>query len=287
VQGIESEIQDAEVFCFVSDKYWNRVSTTYWLFASMALLAAPAVFGQREPGFEVASIKPAPDLTELVRSHSPHIGVKIDGAFADFGAMSLDSLIQYAFRIKPFQLSGGGDPSARFDIMAKLPYGATPEEVPAMMHQLLVERFKLEYHWDSKQVRVYALVLRPKGATLARPPADFDRAADHALPLDRQVAPLTLDRLGEFLSPYFDRPVVNQTGLEGKFMIPGGRIVQAWPNRWLDRYEARRGGESKVSLPDTSRVIAILTELGLKLESRKAAFPVLVIDKLEKTPTEQ
>jgi hypothetical protein len=91
----------------------------------------PAVFAQSEPGFEVASIKPAPDLTELVRSHSTHVGVKIDRALADFGALSLDDLIQYACGIKPFQLPGGGDALAHFDIMAKLPYGATPEEVPA------------------------------------------------------------------------------------------------------------------------------------------------------------
>jgi uncharacterized protein (TIGR03435 family) len=75
--------------------------------------------------------------------------------------------------------------------------------------------------------------------------------------------------------------------MEGKFMVPLGRLGQAWPIRWSDRAALRQGEESKVPLPDNGRVIAILAELGLRLESRKAAFAVLVIDKLEKKPTEQ
>jgi len=209
----------------------------------------PAVFAQSEPGFEVASIKPAPDLTELVRSHSTHVGVKIDRALADFGALSLDDLIQYAFGIKPFQLPGGGDASAHFDIMAKLPYGATPEEVPAMMQQ----------------------------------PTDFDRAAA----VERRTGPLTLDRLAEALTPYFDRPVVNQTAMEGKFMVPLGRLGQAWPNRWSDPAHCETAASQTCRCRIMPAWLRFLAELGLKLESRKVDFPVLVIDKLEKKPTEQ
>lgn len=258
------------------------------LFAGVGLLTLPAIFAQSQPGFEVAAIKPAPDLTELVRARSmAHVGVKIDGALANFGAMSLGDLIQYAFRIKSFQSSGGADTSPRFDIVAKLPPGVTPGEVPAMMQQLLVERFRLAFHWGSKQFPVYAMIVDPKGAKLTRPPEDFEPAATHALPLDRQLWPYSLDRLAELLTPYFDRPVLNETGMQGKFMVPSGRIIQAWPTRWQDRAALRNGGEAKASLPDNASVVATLAQLGLKLQSRKVPFPVLVIDKLEKNPTEQ
>lgn len=258
-----------------------------FFFAGIALFALPAIFAQDRPEFEVASIKPAPELAELVRSHSMHVGTKIDGAIADFGSMSLGELIQYAFRIKSFQVSGGGDTSARFDIQAKLPYGGRPDEVPAMMQQLLVQRFGLAFHWSSREFPAYALIVGPKGAKLTPRPADFDRAANRALPVNQQAGPLTLDRLAELLTPYFERPVVNRTAIEGEFMVPNGRIGQAWPNRWSDRYALQHGGAQAASLPDTPRVVAILAELGLKLESRKMPFRILEIDKLEKKPTEQ
>src|SRR5579872_2249619 len=122
-----------------------------WI-VSLALGILPAAFGQTQPSFEVASIKPAPSMEELVRSRSMHIGVKVNGAQVDFGYSSPADLIRYAFRVEQFQISGPKDLSAaRYDILGKIPAGATPNQAPEMVQHLLAERFHLAYHMENKE----------------------------------------------------------------------------------------------------------------------------------------
>jgi hypothetical protein len=106
--------------------------------ACLALFTLPGLLARDAPAFEVASVNPTPDLTEQLRSRKVHLGVKVDGAIADFGAMSLRALIGYAFRIEDFQISGAAGTGTLFDIQAKIPVGATPNEVPATLQQLLL-----------------------------------------------------------------------------------------------------------------------------------------------------
>jgi len=259
-----------------------------FLIATFALFVVNPAFAQNEPAFEVASVKPA-DLSERLRTHSSHIGAKIDGARADFGAMSLRSLIGFAFRIKSFQITGATTDlsTTAFDIVAKLPYGESPDRVPEMLQQLLAERFRLAFHWDRKEIPVYALVVGPKGAKLARPPADFDLQAARAVSMYKQVVPMSLERLVGAVSSFLGKPVVNQTGMDGEFMIPLGRLTTINSERFKAEIAAHSGGEATAWVPDNSPVHALLSDLGLKVENRNVPFPVLVIDKLEKTPTEQ
>src|SRR5947209_12578947 len=102
--------------------------------------------------FDVASIKPsAPITAEMVTSGRIHAGMRIDGAKVDIGNFPLMQLICKAYDVKMYQVSG--PPwvltGQKFDIVANIPAGATPEQVPQMLQALLAERFKLTIHKDT------------------------------------------------------------------------------------------------------------------------------------------
>src|SRR5262245_50969758 len=103
----------------------------------LTLLIPAAVFGQAPAtlSFEVASIKPAETPTPaLIASGKVRLGMSITGSRVEIGFMSLADLIPTAFKVKAFQVSGPDwIRTQRFDISAKLPEGATKEEVPEML----------------------------------------------------------------------------------------------------------------------------------------------------------
>ncbi len=146
-------------------------------------LAMSAAFAQTPPApkpaglaFEVATIKPAPPLTpDLIASGKLHAGMSVDGARVDMGFFALSDLIRTAYKLKSYQLSGPDWLSAqRFDILGKMPEGATKEQVPEMLQALLADRFKLTSHRDTKEHSVYALVIAKTGLKMKEASPDVD-----------------------------------------------------------------------------------------------------------------
>src|SRR5262245_13533414 len=116
------------------------------------------------PAFEVASIKEARPSMESMQAGQFHVGMNINGSRADYGFMSLADLIPYAYRVKPYQLSGPSWMSeTRWDILAKIPEGQPADRAPEMMRNLLAERFKLSVHRETREQSVYALVVGKAG----------------------------------------------------------------------------------------------------------------------------
>src|SRR4051794_33928733 len=142
-----------------------RKSLVPALFSSL-LLGVVSLQGQA-PAFEVASIKPSEPITPaMVQSGKIHAGMKIDGARVDIGNFSLAQLIAKAYDIKAYQLQGPSwmVPTAqRFDVIANLPAGATKEQVPEMLQALLADRFKLVVHKETKDQKVYGLLVGKTG----------------------------------------------------------------------------------------------------------------------------
>jgi len=140
--------------------------------ATATLLAAFAAFAQSPPRleFEVASVKPAPPITSLpaqIQAGKAHVGMSVDGARVDIGFMSLADLLTAAYRVKPYQISGPDwMRQERFDILAKLPEGASADQVPDMLQALLIDRFKLTVHRENKEHPVYALLVGKNGPKL-------------------------------------------------------------------------------------------------------------------------
>ena len=131
------------------------------LFWVLAAAAAPA---QTKATFEVASIKPtAWDMAKLMAQaqsgEMPKMGPRVDGARAEYIFLTLKDLISLAYKVQPFQITGPDwIANQRFDIIAKLPDGASKEDAPLMLQALLEERFQLKLHRESKERPVLALL---------------------------------------------------------------------------------------------------------------------------------
>jgi uncharacterized protein (TIGR03435 family) len=133
--------------------------------------------------FEVAAIKTAPPLDPgKLMAGKMHIGMTVNAARVDIGNLSLADLICIAYKVKPYQVSGPDwMPSQRFDIQAKMPDGATKEQVPEMLQALLADRFRLAIHRDTKEHSAYALLvgkggIKMKEAEPGPPPAPAGEA---------------------------------------------------------------------------------------------------------------
>jgi uncharacterized protein (TIGR03435 family) len=102
----------------------------------------------------------------------------VDGALANFTCQNLGLLVSSAFGVLPDQITGvdWSAFSERFDIAAKLPEGATREQVPEMVLSLLEERFNLTFHRGSREEPIYALVAA-KGGPKLQPAAEAADAA--------------------------------------------------------------------------------------------------------------
>ena len=137
----------------------------------LCAIAAVVAFGQ-QPAFEVASIRSAAQITpDMITSGKLHVGMKIDAGRVDIGFASLRDLVMQAYEVKPFQVTGPDWMSAqRFDILAKMPDGATKEQIPAMLRALLEERFKLVAHRENPEQPVYSLEVAKNGPKFKEAP---------------------------------------------------------------------------------------------------------------------
>jgi uncharacterized protein (TIGR03435 family) len=151
------------------------------------VLTAIAAFAQTKLAFEVATIKPAAPLDQAKMMAAMQgggrmpIGAHVDGSRAEYSYMDLKGLIAMAYGVKPYQITGPDWLSTtRFDIVAKMPDGATKDDANKMLQSLLEERFKLATHRTSAEHPVLALVVGkggPKMKASAEAPVAIDESA--------------------------------------------------------------------------------------------------------------
>jgi uncharacterized protein (TIGR03435 family) len=260
-------------------------------------------FGQTAapPSFEVASIKPAPAPT----GGNMRVGMRRETGRVTYSGMSLKNLIANGFRVKPYQISGPGWlDSERFEIVAKLPEGASQDQIPEMLQRLLAERFGLKLHRDKRDLPVYALVVGKNGPNLEAVDAPAGGAPGSPAGSMMRMEPgklsaqrVKMDGFAGTLSNIVGRPVLDETGLTGSYNV----TIELSPEDMMNMRGAMRmpgpvggeaGGAAKAEAgpaPEGAPAASIfqsLQKLGLKLEPRKAPIEFLVIDHVEKTPTE-
>lgn len=245
--------------------------------------AQSAAAGTASPAFEVADVHPSPS-----RLHP-----NIDGSFKPDRVVLRDAtvtdLISIAYRVDPADILGG--PAwldfDRFDINGKPPAGArisnedNDPTAAALLRALLADRFALVARVEQRPLPGFVLTVGK--ANLMKPAAD--PAANTGCQYQQQTAGssgpslihfscrnVEMGNLAGFLhdvgSPYFNRPVVDQTGLKG-----GWDFDLAWS------YNKPTTSDG-ISLPD-----ALLKQLGLKVESKPVPTPVVVIQSLSQKPT--
>jgi len=283
--------------------------------ATLALACAALA---QTPAFEVASVKQSEPITPaMVQSGRLHIGVTIDALNVRISQFSLFDLTVLAYQVKTHQVSG---PSwmitERYDIQAKLPEGGRRGQVPAMLQNLLAERFGMRIHRETREFNVYALVVARNGAHLTpssedtAPPASGDqiRGGTSVGPggtmtrsgpggnsritpgaggnLHIETAHMTLTAFADFITRYCELPVVDMTGLQGAYDLEldiSGEEVRSAAR--AHGAVLPPSGTDAASDPSGVSLTSSLQKLGLKLESRKAPAEVIVVDSVEKVPT--
>ena len=150
------------------------VAGTAYAQATPATPASPAA--QPNPStltFDVASVRPAAPMDQAtilagLRAGRRPESMLIEGSRATFTYMSLKDLIANAYKVRTYQVSGPDwIATDRFDIAARLPDGASRSDVSAMLQALLIERFKLAAHLETKEHPVLGLAIAKGGAKLA------------------------------------------------------------------------------------------------------------------------
>jgi len=141
-------------------------------YLALGALTAISAYGQ-QLAFEVASIRSAAQITpETITSGKLHVGMKIDAGRVDIGYASLRDLVVQAYDVKPFQVTAPDwMATQRFDILAKMPEGATKEQVPTMLRTLLEDRFKLVAHRENREQSTYSLEVGKNGPKFKEAPA--------------------------------------------------------------------------------------------------------------------
>ena len=119
---------------------FHKISAGLLLIASAAFAQTPAA----PLAFDVASVKLGTVDSAKILAGQQHIGLKVEGNRVDIGISSLSELIGMAYKVKYYQVQGPdwlSPTGQRFDILAKMPDGATKDQVPEMLQALLAERF--------------------------------------------------------------------------------------------------------------------------------------------------
>lgn len=285
----------------------------------LGLLAAAVICAQTptRPEFEVASVKPSPPGA----INTVNAGVHIDGQQVRCNTLSIHDYLGIAYRVKNYQISGPvWMASERFDIVATLPAGSTRGAIPDMLQALLETRFQMKFHRESKDLPVYGLIVGKNGVKMQEAPPDppssenpnaprgnlniaasgnanavtiqYGQGSSFTFANNRiEGKKLNMTSLADTLARFADRPVVDLTNLQAQYDF--GLDLAPEDYRAMMIRSAIAAG---VTLPpqvlqyaesaSLDSLFNSVEKLGLKLEPRKAPVEMLVIDHIEKTPTE-
>jgi uncharacterized protein (TIGR03435 family) len=233
-------------------------SVSVWLWMLSPIFAQPS----ERLVFEVATIKPSAASVGGGRTST-------SGNTITYNNTTLLNALARAFELKSAnQVVGPGWVfENRYDIVAKAPENAPKEQLPLMLQNLLIDRFKLVLHHETRDLPAYALIQGSGKLKLRENKGDRNNSAvvnDGR----REMKSMNMAALAQFASLMLRRPVVDATGLSGYYDFP------------LDFTQEETGKDSAPS------IFTVIADLGLKLDARKAPLDVIVIDAGSKVPIE-
>jgi uncharacterized protein (TIGR03435 family) len=248
-------------------------------FAALVLLTVTAAAAQTDrPTFEVASVRSSPP-GQGGKDWGPPSAEVTPGSLTMRNTRLVD-LILWAYDVQQHQIVGPAWlEDLRFDIRAKAASAAPESELRLMLQSLLAERLKMTSHRENREMSVLILTVGKNGHKLQETTVEGSPSfRTGPLKLIGEGAPVS--KMTEFLSRELKIPFLDQTGLQGKY------------NYTLDinafvTDEIRKSSRNGAPMEAPAIIgAAVREQLGLKLDSSKASIPVVVIDHIEKEPTE-
>jgi len=225
-----------------------------------------------DPSYEVATVK-------LSDPNGGNSGFHMRGRRLFIENKTLREIFIFAYGVHPKQVTG--EPawfaSDHYDIDGVLDVKGQPslKQMQHIVQKLLADRFALQFHRETRELPVYALTVAQSGPKIVKSKGDPNVLGDeevgtHAGQTTMTIFNMSMTDLTLILQFIMDRPVVDQTGLVGK-----------WDFKW-----AWTSDESRVppdaTNPPPGMFTAIKEQLGLKLEAKKAPADVYVVDHVER-----
>jgi bla regulator protein blaR1 len=242
----------------------------------MALASLTGAWAQPSKLIEVASVKP---------SGNTSAGSNLDSVRGGLTAtnISVGYLIRFAYDVKDYQIerAPGWVDSELYEIAVKRANGKTGslEDEKALVRELLADRFQLTTHRETKQMRVYLLVVGKNGPKLTL--HNEGTGAKTRKGCGRLAGTrLTMDVFATVLSRELETDVLNRTGLPGKYDFQLDFTPDSGPCRVAADTQTGSAAADPPVLP--SLYTALQQQLGLKLESSKGPEEILIIDRVER-----
>ncbi len=265
--------------------------------ALLLCVAAPPLFAQTPDStvrFDVASVR----LVELSKPGDRPV-IRFEAGRIDYHLIRIRALVSRAFGLQPYQYvwpAWTDNPvAAVYDIAATMPAAASKDQLQLMLRNLLADRFQLATHWETRPTKAYALEVSPRGLKLtkaANPPSDplsGSVSGNQTAPgrywklfsknPGAQDAPSGLSIAGMIsaMGTVDDRILVDSTGLTDFYDVDLTVELEPLPE-----------GQSSPSVRPTPSALfeAMEKQLGIRAVARTVPVETLVIDRLERVPTE-
>lgn len=231
-----------------------------------------------KPGVEVSTVKPTRPGTRIFM-------LVIRGSDVVVQNLTLTFLMKFAYQLQNQQIVGapGWMDTDRWDIQVKpdMPGKPNVEQMREILQKLFAQRFALKIHQENREKAAYVLTIGKNGPKLTK-------SADASLPPNSYMQPLGVlhvqhATMGDFTRALrqnlLDRPVVDQTGLTGKWDFV---LHFDWTPFAAQFPEMPAQPETASDSNAPSLFTAVQQQLGLRLKAEKTQVPVLVIDHVEK-----
>jgi uncharacterized protein (TIGR03435 family) len=245
----------------------------------------------KKPTFEVATVRMIDPNSSVL------VGMAADPALVSYRNLTLRDAIRGAYMVRDFQIVAPDWMSTvRFEVDAKLPAGATNEQVPLMFQSLLEERFGLTWRREPKEMQVYSVLVgkdgpklkeaqkSPFGNALAmgtdgkpRSLVSFGGTASSVTVTAPSASLLTLVGV---TSRFTGKPLVDDTGIQGDYNFTLTFAPEVTTGVGIFAGNPDGPSDPVPSLADA------LKQYGLRLETKKATVDMFVITHAEKTATE-
>jgi uncharacterized protein (TIGR03435 family) len=260
-------------------------AVSIWLALAMLAWLPAGGFPQSEtprPQFDAASVR--------VNESGDRPFTRYDPTRVELHKASIKHLVRRAWRLPDYQIVwpawvDGQRGSRGYDVSVTFPSDTSPERLNLMFQDLLATRFGLVTHWATRglmafEVRVSEQGSKLRGAKNPAPPTDFPKYTTKtetglwhfSSQLGGAPSGLTIAGFLEAIDATHipDRPLVDATGLQGNYDIELSAPADAPENR-----------------PDASELLkALEKQLGLKVTLKTLPLRMLVIDRMDRIPTE-
>jgi len=246
--------------------------TMVWLLPAVLTAQNPtAMASNAKPDWDVATVKPS-DPNDTRGQH-----IEMHGRYIGLLDTTVEQFLLLGYGVQKSQLVGVPEwaKTEKWDVNGVPDIAGVPSlrQFEEMIQKILAERFGLKLHHEQREMPVFALAIAKGGPKISLDTSDpngllrqqnWTNDGQHV----EQLKNTSMAELAQILQFHVDRPVVDQTGLKGRY---------DFNLRWAVDDGTATGTDAPPGL-----FTAIQEQAGLKLEPVKAPADVLVIDKVER-----